>query len=339
MGEFNSPIQSTAGYYLLPKIRAEIQHIGKPNAKFRIFAPNMNYACGKSRFNNPLSLIVDERLDICSMGLFFGVWFCGSCGLELCDACHKRLPMFIEENSAHNLPCPDPSLHSKQILFPVSFFAQDELQPIIRDMESLASLFQPSIPTSMSTRVPHENRSVPGTDVVSIKRYKREDLTDEEIAQLCQGTEPFILVGVFDPAPPSELLDLNDAGYQHMCIESVHDGTSWCTKHTSLEDFFKSWGKPKRSRRAKQIRVSHFISSITHLKTFVSQDYPPQNDLRTVHPKLYQRFLSCLENMFESYMSPRGPLNLFSYCPQESIPPDLGSFCSTIFLAYIDRLS
>lgn len=33
-------------------------------------------------------------------------------------------------------------------------------------------------------------------------------------------------------------------------------------------------------------------------------------------------------------MAPRGPLNLFSYFPKDSIPPDLGRFLSLFILPY-----
>lgn len=55
-----------------------------------------------------------------------------------------------------------------------------------------------------------------------------------------------------------------------------------------------------------------------------NQDYPPNGDLQAFHPKLYEKFSASLDKMFKAYMGPNGPLNLFSYIPEDGLPPDLG---------------
>ena len=56
------------------------------------------------------------------------------------------------------------------------------------------------------------------------------------------------------------------------------------------------------------------------------QDYPLHGDLKTVHPGLYDVFMHCIMQIFEVYVSPHGPLNLFSYFLQGSLIPDLGTY-------------
>jgi hypothetical protein len=169
------------------------------------------------------------------MGIFLETWFCGSCGLEMCGACHAQLPE--NEEPKHILPCS--KIHSKGWLFPVSPFSDEELRATLEEMKSL------DLPPCPSPPVDFSNIEINKMHARPIRRFKAADVTDEEFDRLLASAEPFVLTDVITPQPPSELLDLNEADPHH-CKTTYFDGTRWCYKDSTLERYFSAWGTQRK---------------------------------------------------------------------------------------------
>jgi hypothetical protein len=71
-----------------------------------------------------------------------------------------------------------------------------------------------------------------------VQRFSLGELDENKFAELWQACEPFVLVGVADPATPETILELNKDN-PHPCTTSFHDGKTWVDNpDTTLEQFF-----------------------------------------------------------------------------------------------------
>jgi hypothetical protein len=188
--------------------------------------------------------------DNCHMSLLFQSWFCPGCGLELCGSCYMMCP---EIDADFSLPCTGP--HCKTWFRPVSVFSAAELQDAISRMEGALGSplheFLRQVPY-FPPIVAESQRHVEGVDMLEMKRYKVGDLTDQQFMGLWRRREPFVLVGVIDPATPEELFDLKKHKGKK-CKITYYEGGVWCTEESTLGNYFKSWGK--KQSRSLQIRV------------------------------------------------------------------------------------
>jgi hypothetical protein len=161
--------------------------------------------------------------------------------------------MCPEIDADFSLPCTGP--HCKTWFRPVSVFSAAELQDAISRMEgALASPlheFLRQVPY-FPPIVAESQRHVEGVDMLEMKRYKVGDLTDQQFMGLWRRREPFVLVGVIDPATPEELFDLKKHKGKK-CKITYYEGGVWCTEESTLGNYFKSWGK--KQSRSLQIRV------------------------------------------------------------------------------------
>lgn len=177
--------------------------------------------------------------DLCHMGLFFNVWFCSTCGWEICGDCYQ-LPS--EALAACQLQA---RCHaSKANFFPITFFDEKEL---IDTLSHLKTVFGniPS-PGILGLPTPQPVLPLPVDGSRWAPKYHLDDLNDETFSALLASGEPFVLMGVSDVrSTPSELFGLA-AGCSHPCIISHHNGEEWVEEKDSfLEEYFRRWEKPQ----------------------------------------------------------------------------------------------
>lgn len=172
------------------------------------------------------------------MGIFLQTWFCRSCGLELCGRCQAELPEDLE--AEESLSCPQ--THSKTTLFPVSSFSEAELKDILQEMKlvTMSSCVA-------DTGIPLKAMETDQSDSYPVRRVKAGNLTDEQLNHLLSSGEPFVLTDVLKPGSPAELLDFK-TDLTHPCKTTYFDGTSWCYKESTLEEYFQTWGSQHKVR-------------------------------------------------------------------------------------------
>lgn len=171
------------------------------------------------------------------MGVFFRMWFCQTCGKDLCNICYEALVASRRDNASSCSTC-----HAQDDFLPLSFLSKKELQDALNQMRPL--VLDP--PTHVP---PHTTPSA-----ADIQRFQRGQLTKEQFAQLWADCQPFVLVGVSEAATPHELLDLNKND-PHPCMTTFYDDSTWFDQEESLEDYFDKWDSDRQ--RPLQIRVSH----------------------------------------------------------------------------------
>ena len=196
------------------------------------------------------------------MSLLFQCWFCPQCGYELCGICHENLPTIGTPTST---PCVGP--HCKAWFYAVSVFSVEDLQDAIKAMELVltAPLPQavgqsPALPsivaesTVFPSNVPESTCEVEERDMRDMERYQVGELSDVDFMRMWSRREPFVLVGVVDPATPDELFDLTKHKAKR-CTVSFYDDGIWNTKRSTLGAYFKSWSREQSVEQSLQIRV------------------------------------------------------------------------------------
>ncbi|KAF8220445.1 hypothetical protein L208DRAFT_1209627, partial [Tricholoma matsutake] len=240
--------------------------------------------------------------DVCFMTLLFQSWFCPRCRFELCDLCYQGCSSL---NTSP--PTPSTSTHCKTWFMPVTIFSVEELQNTVATIKTMiASRPSQCLSQDRPPCVPELMHHKEGFEMQEMPRYRVGELTEKIFQQKWDNKEPFVLAGVVEPAPLTELLDLKQNG-RKCCIVSFLEAGTLHSRTSTLARYFKSWDKIQDPGGALQIR-----------------DYPPTSDLQDINPRLYEAFTTCIENMFPVHMASRGPLNLFSYFPKGSVLPDLG---------------
>jgi len=170
------------------------------------------------------------------------MWFCQFCGQDLCDLCYATLPPLSQANTS---PCP--ITHSQDSFLPISFLLKRELDDVLHQMRLLDLNPTPLVP--------------PNNPLWQVQRFQLGQLTGDRFAELWAACEPFVVVGVTEPATPHQLLDLHTNSH-HPCKSTFYDAGKWTEDpQDTLENYFATWDGVEESW-SWQIRVSH--SSAPH---------------------------------------------------------------------------
>jgi hypothetical protein len=173
--------------------------------------------------------------DTCHMGLFFNVWFCATCGWEICGDCYlsEDLATCQLQGRCHV---------TKANFFPITFFDEEELIDNLSLLKSVSG----NMPPPGTLPIPKLVLPLPVDGSRWAPRYHLDDLNDEAFSALLASGEPFVLMGVSDvQSAPSELFGLA-ADRSHPCIVSHHNGEEWVEeKDSSVEEYFRRWEKPQ----------------------------------------------------------------------------------------------
>lgn len=129
------------------------------------------------------------------------------------------------------------------MLFPVSSFSEAELKDVLQEMK-LVAMSSCAADTGVAFKAMEADQS----DSRPVRRFKAGDLTDDQLDHLLGSGEPFVLTDVLKPGSPPELLDLT-TDCAHPCKTTYFDGTSWCYKESTLEEYFNTWGSQHKEVR------------------------------------------------------------------------------------------
>ncbi|PPQ81345.1 hypothetical protein CVT26_014429 [Gymnopilus dilepis] len=267
-------IKDVARVFLLPMLEAELLHLRKLGSKTRKFNIQYNTTC-----------------DICFRCVFFTVWFCRHCGLEICAQCFEACPVATNADS-HKSPLAQ--THYQNWLFPVSFFTEQEVILSIQSIKAHGIHCNAYLSLNNSPSSPLRRPS--------IERLPVQSMSDEKFAEMWAMKAPFVVSGVCTSEAPFEVMDLHNSGPHPCQIQTLHKSGTLITSST-LEEYFDSWHDDTDCPR---------------------QDYPTNGNLHDLHPTVAEKFYRLVEKIAPSFLSPRGPMNLASYWPNGSNVPDMG---------------
>lgn len=196
-------------------------------------------------------------------------------------------------------------------------------------LDSPIPLHRPSLLIPATQRASHIGYRWP-------REFDMKEYDKESMARLWEDCQPFVVKNAIELFDPDTFI--SGARCQDCTTTFLDRDDRWNDSRSTLSEYFRLWKPITSASMAVQIRVSASCRDPLPfvLVIFQSQDYPPDNDLENVHPPLFAAFKASLRNLMPIYTMPSGPLNLASYHPIGSNPPDLGKLDTVYSLHVID---
>jgi len=185
-------------------------------------------------------LIAQQFLDLCNINIFFRIWFCAYCGLEICGSCYSSLePQLHREDSLELCP----TLHAQIWFIPMSYFSESQVCCTLQNLETVLAFSGPSPKLDLALKANLIDRVVEQTPYrhYSVPRYELEGMSEDAFLELWDARSPFVVVTpALQLVSAHSLLNVErEEGPQ--CLVEHFDGYKWVRSSTNMGSYLSAW--------------------------------------------------------------------------------------------------